>query len=50
MIALQVTCLYGILKNALKDFNLITKASMLDHLLGNAHMGLIWVNAVQLAA
>lgn len=39
-------CLYGVLKNALQDFNLITEASMLNHAPGNVHMGFIWVNAV----
>lgn len=42
-------CLYGFLKNALQDLNLVTEASMLNHAPGNAHMGFVWVNAVQFA-
>ena len=43
------TCLYGFFKNTLKDFDLITEASMLDDAPGNAHMVFIWVNTVQFA-
>lgn len=41
--------LYGFLKNALQDFDLVSEASMLNHTPGNAHMGFVWVNAVQFA-
>ena len=48
-VAVGMTCLYGFCKNALQDLNLITKASVLDHMPGNAHMGLVRLNTVQLA-